>query len=263
MLCQKCKKREVTDLHHVDGNHKNNDPDNLMEVCTLCHAKIHGNFPKKSELKRLIIFRDRAIKVRNVLNNQKDGFGRIEYLVPEMWEGQTEKWGEFIAQKEKEIKRCLEKNNYPILDWLLGIKGVGHVMAGKLIAWIDIENTPSVTSLWNFCGVGTKDGKRRQRKKRMSQDKAKKCGNPYLKKELLGVLATSLLRQKAPKYYEIYKERREHTTKTNPDWTKGHSSNDGKRIMIKEFLKDLYAEWREGEGLKATLTWEEVENREK
>lgn len=30
------------DIHHADGNHKNNDPLNLVELCANCHRMKHG-----------------------------------------------------------------------------------------------------------------------------------------------------------------------------------------------------------------------------
>lgn len=38
----------------------------------------------------------------------------------------------------------------------------------------------------------------------------------------------------------IYDKRRLHTAKTNPDWTDGHSHNDGLRITAKNILKELW-----------------------
>lgn len=39
--CQCCGYSEVLDLHHIDGNHYNNDPNNHLIICPNCHAKIH------------------------------------------------------------------------------------------------------------------------------------------------------------------------------------------------------------------------------
>lgn len=32
----------VLDVHHIDENHQNNDPANLMVLCRICHGKKHG-----------------------------------------------------------------------------------------------------------------------------------------------------------------------------------------------------------------------------
>jgi hypothetical protein len=47
-------------------------------------------------------------------------------------------------------------------------------------------------------------------------------------------------------YRVIYDQRRAHTSHTHPDWTDGHSDNDGLRIAAKAFMKDL---WREAKRL--------------
>lgn len=39
--CECCGYSEVLDLHHIDGNHKNNSPENHGVLCPNCHAKIH------------------------------------------------------------------------------------------------------------------------------------------------------------------------------------------------------------------------------
>jgi hypothetical protein len=44
-------------------------------------------------------------------------------------------------------------------------------------------------------------------------------------------------------YGEIYAARRAHTAQTHPDWSKGHSHSDALRVMMKEFLKDLWCAW--------------------
>lgn len=34
-------KRKLT-IHHKDGNHSNNDPENLQTLCRKCHDKAHN-----------------------------------------------------------------------------------------------------------------------------------------------------------------------------------------------------------------------------
>lgn len=38
-VCQHCRERFATDLHHIDGNTANRAPENLLAVCEGCH---HG-----------------------------------------------------------------------------------------------------------------------------------------------------------------------------------------------------------------------------
>jgi len=277
MKCSKCKKRETTTIHHKDENHKNNKPSNLIKLCDLCHAKIHGISPKKSELRRLVDFRDRAIQLRNALNNQIRSLSRIEYIIPDFWTEQSDNFNEYIKEIEKEIKKLIVpdgkgrdqvKNEtqwifvspYPIWDWLKEIKGISHNTVAKLIAHIDIENTPTVSALWRYCGL---DATHIKRTKKITQEEAKKFGKPYLKKKLLGTLADSFIRQRTPKYRKIYDEEKDRQLKilkeieekttlkmkpnrclSSPPESLGHAHNRARRKMIKEFIKDLFIHWK-------------------
>lgn len=39
--CAACGKPDAIDVHHLDGNHTNNDPANLQRTCRSCHTKAH------------------------------------------------------------------------------------------------------------------------------------------------------------------------------------------------------------------------------
>lgn len=39
--CEICGSTKSIDVHHKDGNHQNNNSDNLMVVCRSCHMKLH------------------------------------------------------------------------------------------------------------------------------------------------------------------------------------------------------------------------------
>ena len=41
--CVFCRGKETTQLcvHHIDGNKKNDDPNNLVTICNSCHTKLH------------------------------------------------------------------------------------------------------------------------------------------------------------------------------------------------------------------------------
>lgn len=39
--CSRCGKPDASDVHHEDGNHLNNSPENLSRICRGCHNKEH------------------------------------------------------------------------------------------------------------------------------------------------------------------------------------------------------------------------------
>lgn len=40
-ICKICKKESRLEIHHVDGNRRNNENENLISICASCHKKIH------------------------------------------------------------------------------------------------------------------------------------------------------------------------------------------------------------------------------
>lgn len=50
--CIECGSEENILVHHVDGNRDNNDIDNLVPICELCHNEVHQGSDKHSELVR-------------------------------------------------------------------------------------------------------------------------------------------------------------------------------------------------------------------
>lgn len=39
--CSHCGKPNARDVHHKDGNHLNNSPENLERICRSCHNRVH------------------------------------------------------------------------------------------------------------------------------------------------------------------------------------------------------------------------------
>lgn len=282
MTCEKkgCN-REAVHCHYkyweektLKGDHQliaKKHPEWFEWLCAKHHAEVHEIDPKQSELKRLVIMRDRAIKRKNVLNNQIKGLGDIEYKIPKQMEKRFKKEKKVVREWEKKIKEQLEKEYSEMWEWFSKIKGISHVTAGKLLAWIDIKDTPTVSSLWRYSGMGyIKNGKAVRRRKNMSKKEAEKCGNPYLKKEILGVLASSFIRQNTQPYRDIYDNEKERQLKREYEKgelkerygrpykkkdvhiTQGHAHRRAIRKMMKIFLQHFWVEWRKVEDLPVT-----------
>ena len=60
MTCQKCGITEINDLevHHINGNWKDNRTDNLILFCRKCHKKAHKNGLPKYKVKRVKILKE-------------------------------------------------------------------------------------------------------------------------------------------------------------------------------------------------------------
>lgn len=83
-------------------------------------------------------------------------------------------------------------------------------------------------------------------------------------KATLYVVADGFIKQQTPHYTDIYyaekmRQRELHPEKVKVgnrvDFSDAHIDNRGRRKMIKEFLKDLWVEWRTAEGLPVTEKW--------
>ena len=41
-ICEKCQEGKKLDIHHKDGNHDNDAPENREALCRRCHLVAHG-----------------------------------------------------------------------------------------------------------------------------------------------------------------------------------------------------------------------------
>jgi hypothetical protein len=180
--------------------------------------------------------------------------------------------------QEKAIEKMLHRalKRFPIYtEWLSGVKGVGDIAAGWIVAEYDIHVATTVSKLWQFTGLnpGMVMGKKRVENKdgtfsyvptgEMVRGDRLTPGhvapfNKRLRTAMVGVLADGFIKAQnsyALEYYYPYKHRLEHSEKVSPggkpwcDESKGHRDRAAKRYMIKMFLADLYVAWRTIEGL--------------
>lgn len=141
----------------------------------------------------------------------------------------------------KDIEQVLDDLSLPIIDHLLALKGVGPVLAAKVVAPIDIRRAETVSALWRYCGYGVVDGKRERPVKgqRLAYNKTLKIA--------CRMVGESFMKASSP-YRALYDEKRAYY-EANREWTKGHVHNAALGFMIKIWLSHLWVRWRTLEGL--------------
>jgi hypothetical protein len=127
--------------------------------------------------------------------------------------------------------------------------------AGDLAKYQTSGNSRGYEKLWKRLGLAPYQGmaysnwkKPKARPRALTENEWIEAGYaPRRRAEVFAVIEDSLFRhqswRKGP-YYAIYEKRRERTAETHPDWSKGHSHGDAKRIMVKCLMADLWKEWR-------------------
>lgn len=164
-------------------------------------------------------------------------------------------------------------------NYLAGIRGCGTLMSGVILSEIDIHKCNSISALWAYAGLDVvvsqndkgetlEEGRSRKKHHLKAKTYTNREGetvdtvgitfNPFLKTKLIGVLGSSFIKLGGHyrKIYDGYKHRLENHPK-HKDKTKGHRHNMAVRYMIKEFLADLWTEWRKIEGLPVRSRYNE------
>lgn len=189
---------------------------------------------------------------------------------------------EKVREMENLFKKRIEKIVKKTPEWknfLKGVKGCGPLMSAVLISEIDIEKSTTVSKIWQYAGLNPNTnvkGKKKQGKEVVETDEFVKADRPtkgyllpynaYLKKKLLGVLATSFIMQ-GSEYSKLYydmKHRLQNSRKfvngTERMWKDEsalHIDRAAKRFMIQQFLVDYYRSVRSIYGLEVRDTYAE------
>lgn len=146
----------------------------------------------------------------------------------------------------------------PIWDWVTSIKGLkAGGEAAKLIAQIDdISRFDTVAKLWRFAGLAVFDGKAEKNKKG-----EKSHYNRNLKAICYVIGKECFVMQQTPIYVDIYYAEKKRQRELHPEivkidgvnmYTDQHIDYRGWRKMMKQFLADLWMQWRTIEGLSVT-----------
>lgn len=153
------------------------------------------------------------------------------------WEGKFE---ELEKEAEGEIKELVK--DWPIVEEMIQVKGIGLTLAAKMVAMIDIKKADTVSVLWRYAGYGVLNGLREK------PIKGEKLHYNIRLKSTLYLVGTSFLRSGSP-YRKVYDAAKERYLETRKDWTPLHRHLAAQRIMEKVFLSHLWERWRRLEGL--------------
>jgi len=185
---------------------------------------------------------------------------------------------EALKKLEGEIRVYIERvlRNVPIwTKYLSGIKGIGPVLAGGLLSYLDPYKARYPSGFWRFTGLHVEDGKAVKRRAGKKLD-----FNPKLR-TLMWKIGRSFLFQGTEPYRKIYDERKVYENeklgnpvenprncphyvdcmerlikkaertgrKVKSPPCKLHVASRALRYMVKRFLSDLWVTWRKLEGL--------------
>jgi len=145
------------------------------------------------------------------------------------------------GELDRDIAELVKEHKF--YSQLVSVKGVGPMLAAKLIALIDIEKAPTVSALWRYAGYSVGPDGRRER---LVKGETRHYNSRL--KSTLYLVGCSFLRSGSP-YVRIYQEAKLSYKRRHPDWTKAHVHLAALGNMIKLFLAHLWERWRMLEGL--------------
>lgn len=270
--CQLCGEHKATDVHHLNGHHHDNRPENLAPVCKLCHDEIHGISAQLNDL-GLVVRQFYALQdMRKAMSNRLSAYAKLGYYTKyagEVYDKtlELEKYiGGVIAQMVKAE---------PIYKtWLQHVKGIGPTLSAAIITRIgSIGRFETISALWAYSGLDVRDGQARKRRK---GEKAN--WNAALRVLIAYKVPSQFIKVKdsfGRRLYDQFKAFYEATHDEKcPIWNhpdtvvnktgtkatlkgkscsrKGHIHNMATRKVGKVFLSCLWLAWRKLEGLPVT-----------
>jgi len=133
----------------------------------------------------------------------------------------------------------------PIVQAMVNVKGIGLMLAARVVSMIDITLVDHVSALWKWAGYAVVNGEADK------PHKGEKLQyNPRLKTTLY-LVGESFLKSRSP-YRNIYDHWKEVYEQREPESSKMRIHRRAMRKMIKRWLADLWYVWRTIEGLPTT-----------
>src|SRR3990167_9998078 len=109
------------------------------------------------------------VDMRNVLQRSRVAFGnRLDAIMREQDNAGEEvvelyqRWHERFLTLEEDADKDIANmvKDMPIVQRMIGIKGIGPMLSAKLVSMIDIERADTVSALWRYCGLSVINGQR-------------------------------------------------------------------------------------------------------
>jgi hypothetical protein len=201
--------------------------------------------------------------------------------------------------EEREMAKLLEELlvSHPAWPWLQNVRGVGALLAGKLLARLDIHRASTPSAFWAYCGLATVPGVEYrcegcglvvaspERSTLSGQHKAlnsgRRCTGTLVKsnrsgvriaqariagekssfditaKKLCYLAGVSFLRVGGA-YEKFYRRERRKLDVQRPGWVDKRKHLTALRKTQKLFLSHLWQVWREEEGLLVTRPYQGI-----
>jgi len=234
--------RIASDIHHLDHNHSNNDPSNLVPACKLCHDQEHHISADMNELKLLTREFYAVQDHRKALSNRIGAYERLG--LPVTYARQALKDIEETEAKLKGYIVAMLKHDPFYNSWLKHVKGIGPLLSASLMADLGSpERFNTIGQLWAYCGEHVVDGEAPRRKK---GNKSNWNGN--LRMTLFKVSSSfvkntrSFGRQLYDQYKVYYIER----DGPDPKW---QPHKRAMRRVAKDFVRCLWLAWMDSRNL--------------
>lgn len=235
---------KATDVHHRDGDHSNNAPENLAPACKLCHNKVHDITAQMSDLKLLVRLFYKAQEQRKAAASTVRNYKALHIPVPYV-EKALEDAQEYEDHLAKHIEAMLKMTPF-YQAWLKKVNGIGPLLAGSLLAEIGSpQRFDTVSALWSYCGLGVHDGQAVRRRK------GEKSGWHPMLKMTTWKIGVSFMKGKGlgRQLYDQYKAYYQQRDGPEPKW---QPHRRAMRRVAKDLLRCMYIAWRESMGLEVT-----------
>ena len=154
-------------------------------------------------------------------------------------------------RKTTEARMCEIAGQFPVLA--RAVAGFAELGLAVILAEAgnDLTAYPHPMHLWKRLGLAPYKGRAMSQwhgKDLTAAEWVQQGYNGNRLGRIVGCVGTPLFmaKDRPGGYGAVYAARRAHTALTHPDWTKAHSDNDARRIMLKAFIADLWGWWTAG-----------------